>query len=154
MDDQRAYQIICEGLRQTELQLEDLQSIATSSEARAFQFAGYCVLIATFASPFAEKLPNPLAFYLCAAGLMFSAVWAIYSVIPRRFHIRGHRWEDWKDHIPDNDSLVAVLISQADENDARIKFNYEVLEQSAMHFRVSFCFALVSVSIFSIGQLF
>ncbi|MDZ7909734.1 MAG: hypothetical protein U5N10_16985 [Gemmobacter sp.] len=148
------HKIILEALRQTELWLEDQQAVVTACEQRAFQFSAACVLIATFGVSFASDLPNPFAMYLGAAGLVISAIWSLYSALPRHFYNRGHLWENWCGHVHDNDSIWEVLVSQAEENDVRINYNIKSLEESAVHFKVSFMFSLVSISVFALGQLF
>jgi len=146
--------IIAEALRQTELWLEDQQAVATACEQRAFQFSGHCVLIATFGVSFAGKLANPFAMYLGAIGLVFAAIWSLASAQLGNFHNRGHRWTDWQGHVLENDNFWEVLVTQAEENTDRINFNEGRLERSAVHFRVSFMFALLSIVVFALGQLF
>ena len=145
--------IIEEALRQTELQLEDLQAIATAAEARAFQFSSTTVLVATLATAFAERLPSPNGVYLGAVGLIAASSWAIFSVLPRTFHIRGLRWSEWKPHVTDNDEHGQVLESQAAENDQRIQFNFQRLHESSSHFTLSFRIAFASIGVTILAQL-
>ena len=84
--------------------------------------------------------------------MISAACWAIYSVLPRSFHIRGHKWAEWKPHVVEGDSLEEVLVSQAAENDTRIRYNFEKLNESALHFRVSFGIALLSFIVSLTGQ--
>jgi hypothetical protein len=146
--------IVSEALRQTELHIEDLQALATVAETRAFHFSSSCVLIATLGVALAQVALSPFAVYVSAVGLIAAAFWALRSALPRKFHIRGHRWVHWKGHVDDDDLLQDVLISQAEENDTRIKYNFEKLEDSALHFRISLWIAFGSVAVFILGQLF
>jgi hypothetical protein len=145
--------IVCEALRQTELHIEDLQALATVAETRAFQFSSSCVLIATLGIALAQAALSPFAVYVSAAGLISSAFWALWSTLPRKFHIRGHRWIYWVEHVSDDDDFEVVLISQAEENDERIKYNFSRLEESAFHFRISLRIAFASIVLFILGQL-
>ena len=144
--------IIHEALRQTELWLEDQQAVVTAAEQRAFQFAGYCVLTATLGAGFARDLPHPESMYMAAVGLVFSAAWAVYTGIQKRFYHRGHLWREWAGHVADGDTFIHVLVSQAKENDDRINYNLRCLEAGVTHYRLSFLLAVFSVSIFMLGQ--
>lgn len=97
-------------------------------------------------------MPHPLSAYIGSVILISAACWAIYSVLPRSFHIRGHQWSEWKPHLVEGDSFEKVLASQAEENDARIRYNFEKLNESALHFRVSFGIALLSFIVSLTGQ--
>ena len=145
-------QIIREALRQTELWLEDQQAVVTAAEQRAFQFAGYCVLIATLGTSFAQDVPHPATMYIGAIGLVLSAAWAVYTGIQKSFYHRGHFWRDWVGHISDGDTITHALSEQAKENDARIDYNLKCLEAGAAHYRLSFMLAALSISIFVFGQ--
>ncbi len=153
MTQENKTKVILEALRHTELHLEDLQGNAASSEQRAFQFAATCILLATLIGAFASTVSFKLALIVSSSGLVVAAFWAFWSVLPRRFHIRGHRWEDWKGHVDDNDEFIDVIVSQAEENDARIKENFQKLEDSAFHFRISLWIAFLAVAVFVLGQL-
>ena len=145
--------IIREALRQTELHIEDLQATATVAEARAFQFSASCVLLATLASALAQSALSPFSVYVSSCGLIAAAFWAICSALPRKFHIRGHRWELWQEHVVDDDCFDEVLISQANENDIRIRENFQKLEESAFHFLISLKIAFCSMVFFVLGQV-
>jgi hypothetical protein len=144
--------IIVEALKQTELHLEDLQGVAAAAEARAFQFASMAVLVATLATALASQMPHSPSIYFGSIGLVISAFWAIFAVRPRVFHIRGHRWADWKPHVDENDKYDEVVISQAEENDERIRVNFEILKESAAHFSLSFAISFFSLLVAIIGQ--
>lgn len=100
----------------------------------------------------AQNMPDPNAAYIGSVILIGSAFWAIYSVLPRAFHIRGHRWSEWKPHLSAGDSVEKVLTSQAAENDDRIRYNFEKLNQAALHFKISFGLAFLSILISATGQ--
>lgn len=100
----------------------------------------------------ARNMPNPNAAYIGSVILIGAAFWAIYSVLPRAFHIRGHRWSEWKPHLADGDSVETVLASQAAENDDRIRYNFGKLSEAALHFKISFGLAFVSIVIAATGQ--
>lgn len=144
-------EIIREALRQTEMRLEDLQTNAAAAETRAYQFCAATVLLATFATTVAERTSNPFTTNLAAIVLAFSGFLAFHSVLPRRFHVRGHYWKEWKGHLDDRDTLEVALTSQAEENDDRIRFNEKNLEKCGSEFFLSFLVAALSVAIFGLG---
>lgn len=78
--------------------------------------------------------------------IVVGAIIAIASALPQTFHVRGHEFSGWKPHIVDNDSLVEVYTSQAEENDHRIIQNMESLQNSAKTFMFGVC--ITSGSIF------
>lgn len=135
--------LVREALRQTELHLEDLLQTASAAEQRVYQLAATCVMIATVATALANEAPNAIPIYVSAAGLVVSALWAIWGTGPRLFHIRGHRWKDWKGHVEDKDTVLQVLISQAEENDKRIEENLSNLKGLGRHTKGAMVLTLV-----------
>jgi hypothetical protein len=146
-------EIILQAIRQTEIRLEDLQSLATAAENRAFQFASATILLATLFTPFVDKLSNPLAAAVGIMLLIIAGGLSFFLTMPRKFHVRGHYWSEWEPHVTEKDSIESVLISQAAENDDRIRFNEKVLVVSAGAFRLSFLIALFGVTFCAFGQL-
>lgn len=142
-----------EALRQTEIHLEDFNSLATSADQRAMAFGTILTAMATLIAAFAKSLPAPLLSYVSAAALICCALVAISSSLPRSFHVRGHYWSEWKGHIEDKDKYIDVIQSQAEENDARIRCNYKLLEKSAKRYRWAYTLALWTSCFFVGSQL-
>jgi hypothetical protein len=150
INDTRKLQIVKEGLRHTELRLEDLEKNATSAEKRLGWFATSSAAIAGFTFLYAAKMPHPMIAAISGLGIATASVLAVGVALPRRFHVRGHYWREWEGHIEDRDSLFAVLESQAAENDQRIDNNENELDRMARNFLC--CFILVFWSIcFNLG---
>ncbi|KCV81018.1 hypothetical protein ATO10_14489 [Actibacterium atlanticum] len=149
--------IVVEALRHSEVHLTELSSIASAADQRAIGFAGFSGVVATALLGFAELTPFPAISILGSFGLILGSIMAAQSTSPRSFHIPGHRWECWKEHVADNDDYYSVLISQAEENDIRITDNFASLDESASQFRnamsvVVFTF-LMTILIQAIGML-
>lgn len=142
--------ITCEALRQTEMQLEDLNQLATSADQRAMAFSATSGLLATLLINSAgEHLSVPWVYISCF-GLVLSAMISIWSCMPRSFYIRGHTWKDWRGHIDDRDTYVLAVASQAAENDDRIQENFAALKRSGSMMKVSYFLAFYSI-LFLIG---
>lgn len=137
--------VIREALRHTEMWLEDLEKHAASAELRTISFSATTTAIATLLVVLAANHANPGVILIGATGCVIATVIALIGALPRLFHIRGHKWEDWKDHVTDGDTLDDVLISQAEENDDRISQNTRQLESAARSLRGAFALFFFSI---------
>lgn len=149
----RELSIVLEGLRQTELNLEDLNGLANNSDTRAMALAGATAAIATALVALPALANLPAISVITSGVLLVSALVAVQSAMPRSFHIRGHRWADWKGHIADGDSFIEALKSQAAENDARILFNFKALNTSARLQKRSNTITFLGLSFYLGGRL-
>lgn len=152
MDD-TALQIAKEALRQTELRLEDTQKNAGVAETRASHLATVNLVLATLLVTLSKELSFELPAFISAIVLVISAFIAVGSVMPRKFHSRGHFWREWSPHIDDRDTLFQAISSQAAENDTRIADNERSLETSASLFRVALRCTLGAVTFFVASQV-
>lgn len=135
------------------MRLEDLQMLASAAETRAFQFSGALILLATLGTSLADNFSNLITLRVSLLCVIFSAALSFISAFPRKFHIRGHYWRDWKGHVDDSDEFVATLVSQAEENDLRIDFNELALERAATNFTLGFLIALLGFGVLIFGEV-
>ena len=135
------------------MRIANLNLLASAAETRALHFSTLTTAFGTIVAINAKNMPNPLLGYFSALLFILVACFAVSTTLPRRFHVTGHFWTDWADHVSDGDDLIDVLISQAEENDERIIYNDNVLEKSAYSFRQCFV-GLVIVLCFFLGSQF
>ena len=145
--------IASEALRQTELHLEDFNSLASNADQRAMALAGTLAAIATILATLAPSTPSPFLSYLSCVGFVLASFMAASSCMPRDFHVRGHRWADWEGHLTDDDNFVDVIASQAKENDDRIKDNFDVLKSAGDAIKRAFIFAFWVFCFFLFSQI-
>jgi hypothetical protein len=146
-------EIVKEALRHSEEKLNATASVASSAETRVMQFSAFNAAIATVIGVNFRNFPVPEIALISCAVLLVVTFLAVSIVLPRLFHSCGHYWEDWKGHVDDGDALIDVLISQAEENDERIRFNEDVLERSAKKFRMCYWLQIYAVCFFFGGQI-
>ena len=145
--------IALEALRQTELQLEDTNSLATSADQRAMALAGTLAGVATLVGTLAIQTPSPAFALISSGGFVVCSFLAASSCMPRSFYIRGHRWRDWKGHIDEGDSYFAAISSQAEENDERIDKNFSSLKRAANSTSRAFSFSFWVFCFFVYSQI-
>ncbi|WP_170606140.1 hypothetical protein [Ruegeria arenilitoris] len=153
MEHNNKLNIAIEALRQTELQLEDINNLASNADQRAMALAGTLAAMATILATLASRTPSPFLSYVSCGGFIVASFVAASTCMPRRFHIRGHRWEGWKGHVDDNDDFLEVVISQAEENDIRISENFTKLNKAAKVTWHSFTFAFWVFCFFLFSQI-
>lgn len=145
--------IALEALRQTELSLEDLGILASNADQRAMALASTLAAIAALIATLASNTPSPLLSFITCALLVIASFLSASSCMPRAFHIRGHRWEDWYGHIKEGDSFYDAISAQAGENDNRIKTNYSRLEAAGKTTSRAFVMGFVTLCFFVGSQL-
>ena len=149
--DENQLVVVREALSHTEMRIANLNSVASGAESRSLHFATLTTAFGTILAINAKNLPGPFFAYLTALLFLLLSCLAVSLTLPRRFHVAGHFWEDWKGHVVEGDQLVDVLISQAEENDDRIRFNDLELNRSARKF--TFCFiCLIVIVSFLVGS--
>lgn len=134
MDDDNRLLIAREALRHTEVHLLELSQVANAADSRAMGTFAACGVIATILLTLASETPIPIINYMGALAVLYGGILAARTCSPRDFHIAGSRWECWKDHIVDGDHIYDVIVSQAEENDERIKANFASLKDNAVDF--------------------
>ncbi|WP_170414747.1 hypothetical protein [Ruegeria atlantica] len=145
--------IALEALRQTELHLEDFNNLASNADQRAMALAGTLAAIAAILATLSPSAPSPFLSYVSCGGFVVASFMAASSCMPRNFHVRGHRWEDWEGHLTDNDNFIDAVASQAKENDGRIKDNFDDLKSAGDATRRSFIFAFWVFCFFLFSQV-
>lgn len=129
--------IVQEALRHTELRLKSLEAFADNADRRAAILIAGSIAFSGFLWTSTEQLDGDAYMFIASALSLLAAGFAVLSLIPKKFHVCGHYWRDWKGHLEDNDKLIDVLISQAAENDERIIFNEVRLSSSARKAKIS-----------------
>ncbi len=144
--------IVVEALRHTEMHLKGLEDLANSSDRRALAFFAGGIAFAGFLLSLIDNLEYDSFTFLAAVVSLAASGVSISLILPKRFHILGHRWIDWKGHLDENDDFLSVIQSQARENDQRIYFNFDVLERAAKRTRLVAGLIMLSASIALTGQ--
>jgi hypothetical protein len=145
--------IALEALRHTEMRLESLNGLAVLAETKAMQFATIVTAFTTILAINAKNFPNPAMTYFSAALLIGVALLSMKTAFPKNFHITGHYWREWESHFADNDEFVSVVISQAKENDLRIDYNEQKLEEIADNFKFAFRMLIFAIIFFTCSQI-
>lgn len=141
-----------EALRQTELRLDDMSSLADNADRRAMAFAASFAGLAFALLSFLSQLPNMFVGLLTVVALVICALRSVSSCLPRDFHIRGTMCRKWEEHLEDNDINLDSISAQARENDQRLKFNEIRLDEAGQKVTQSFRWAVYSLWFFAGGQ--
>ncbi len=146
-------QVVKEALRHTELHIKGLEDLASNADRRSTSFFAGGLTFAGLLIASAQFFPSTVTSITAAIICIVAAIVSVFSILPKRFHILGHRWNDWKDHVVEGDSLIDVLISQAEENDQRIIHNFNVLDRSARRFLWTVRLLIFAFIIMILGQV-
>ncbi len=142
-----------EGLRESEVHLGQLNSIAASADSRAMAFTGLAGVIGTLLLSTATDVELPVINYVAAILVFLGAIGTASSCMPRGFYVSGDRYEQWKFHANAGDPFVEAVDQQGKENDDRIAFNEAKLKEAASKFQTGVWLVLIPSLLAPIIQL-
>ncbi|MBL4750635.1 MAG: hypothetical protein JKX71_08685 [Amylibacter sp.] len=144
MCDNDKLKILEEAIRHTEIRLEDFLKLGLAADQRAMTFASLSMAIAAILASSAGGTTSPFIIYAGSISIVLGSALSMWSAKPKTFEVRGHRYEDWEDHITNSDTYEDVLKSQAKENDDRLKDNLQSLKESGQIFTFSLVWTVLS----------
>jgi hypothetical protein len=137
-------EIVKFALQHTEDRLEASMKNAEAIENKIHRFAAFTIGFMVFVASNANSFPDPTIVWFYVVMCVAVSLFCMSAMMPRKFHVKGHFWHSWKGHLEDEDALIDVLISQAQENDVRIEENERSNDAIAKIYRRGFRLVVAS----------
>lgn len=151
-------EIAKETLRHTELKLSSCENNAKISDSRFFQLsAGLIVIVAAILTSNSQYDSNALE-RISASVLLVVSFYSFWSVRPATFFTVGGSYDAWEGHISkggfeEDDDIINVIISQAEENDRRIYNNQKKLKENARKFNFLMVVSTITLASYLVKYL-
>lgn len=153
MESENQYKIVSHALRHTEDQIDGSLMHLSASETRMAQISMFCASLAALLAASSKLVPSIPVALITACVFVISAFLGMWSIRPRNVDVKGHVFSEWKPHLADNDCIIEVLASQAEENDCRIRRLERELERLGKRTNQVLLIAYLAFCFFIGGQI-